>query len=65
MYEFNCVLMFKFFKSKSEKQKLEDRYKKLLEESYKLSTVNRKLSDEKANEADQILQQIESLNKLQ
>ncbi|WP_299683221.1 Lacal_2735 family protein [uncultured Tenacibaculum sp.] len=55
--------MFKFFKSKSEKQKLEDRYKKLLEESYKLSTVNRKLSDEKAYEADQILQQIESLNK--
>lgn len=57
--------MFKFFKSKSEKQKLEDRYKKLLEESYKLSTVNRKLSDEKAYEADQILKQIESLNKQQ
>ncbi|WP_299628269.1 Lacal_2735 family protein [uncultured Tenacibaculum sp.] len=57
--------MFSFFKSKSQKQKLEERYKKLLEESYKLSTVNRKLSDEKAFEADQILKQIESLDKQQ
>ncbi|SNR16270.1 Lacal_2735 family protein [Tenacibaculum jejuense] len=55
--------MFNFFKKKSPKQQLEERYKKLLHESYKLSTVNRKLSDEKAYEAEQVLQQIESLNK--
>lgn len=51
--------MFGLFKSK--KQKLEDTYKKLLEESYKLSTIDRAKSDLKAAEAAEVLKKIESL----
>jgi len=53
--------MFQLFKKKSEKEKLQDNYKKLLEESYKLSHTNRTASDQKAAEADAILKQIEDL----
>ena len=52
--------MFGLFKSK--KEKLEDKYKALVEESYKLSTVNRKESDAKLAEADSVLKQIEALD---
>ena len=34
--------MFGLFKKKSQKEKLEETYEKLIKESYKLSTVNRK-----------------------
>jgi hypothetical protein len=53
--------MFGLFKKKSEKEKLQDQYKKLLEEAHKLSTTNRKMSDQKAYEADEIMKQIEKL----
>lgn len=53
--------MFNFFKKKSEKAKLELKYKKLLEESYRLSHVNRQESDNKRAEAEEILKQIESI----
>ncbi|MBL3658959.1 Lacal_2735 family protein [Fulvivirga sediminis] len=53
--------MFSFFKKKSKVEKLEIQYKKLLEESYKLSHSNRKESDNKRAEAEEILKQIESL----
>ncbi len=53
--------MFSFFKKKSKKELLQAKYEKLLGEAHKLSTVNRKLSDEKVYEADQILKEIESL----
>lgn len=53
--------MFKFFKKKSKLEKLQDEYKKLLEESYKLSTSNRSLSDAKQAEAQLVLKQIEIL----
>lgn len=53
--------MFNIFKKKSELEKLEITYKKLLEESFKLSHVNRKLSDLKSAEADAILKKIEAL----
>jgi len=53
--------MFGIFKKKSEKEVLNSKYKKLLEEAYKLSTSNRKESDSKYAEADKILKQIESL----
>ena len=55
--------MFVLFKKKSEKEKLQDRYKKLMEEAYKLQSVNRSQSDEKYAEADAILKQIEALQK--
>lgn len=53
--------MFGLFKKKTEKEILQKQYKKLLEDAHKLSTTNRKMSDEKAYEADQILKRIEQL----
>ena len=53
--------MFGLFKKKSEKEKLQDRYRKLMEESHKLSHINRKLADEKVFEADQVMKQLEAL----
>lgn len=55
--------MFGLFKKKSEVEKLEDKYKKLLEEAHRLSTSNRKLSDDKTFEANEILKKIEKLKK--
>lgn len=55
--------MFSLFKKKSPEEKLQAQYKKLLEESFKLSHTNRKLSDEKLAEANKILEQIEALKK--
>jgi hypothetical protein len=55
--------MFGLFKKKSEKEKLEDQYEKLLAEAHKLSTVNRTDSDAKAAEADAVLKKIEALEK--
>lgn len=53
--------MFGLFKKKSESDKLNEKYQKLMEESYKLSTSNRTLSDQKAQEANEVLQKIESI----
>ena len=53
--------MFGLFKKKSEKEKLQKKYRKLLEESYKLSHTNRSASDQKAAEAEAVLKQIEDL----
>ncbi|TGV00571.1 Lacal_2735 family protein [Flavivirga abyssicola] len=53
--------MFNFFKRKSPLQKLNDTHRKLLKEAHKLSTVNRKMSDEKYVEADKIFKKIEKL----
>ena len=53
--------MFGLFKKKTEKEKLDEKYRKLLKESYDLSKSDRKASDAKQAEADKILKQIESL----
>ena len=53
--------MFGLFKSKSEK--LNTKYKKLLNEAFILSTNNRKLSDLKYAEADDLLKEIEKIEK--
>lgn len=53
--------MFGLFKKKSEVEKLQEQYQKLIEESYRLSTINRKESDLKAAEADDLLKEIELL----
>jgi hypothetical protein len=50
--------MFGVFKKKSEVEKLQDQYKKLMEEGYKLQSINRSESDQKYLEADTILQKI-------
>lgn len=53
--------MFGLFKKKSEMELLQEKYKKLQEEAYKLSTVNRTASDKKQAEAEEILNQIKKL----
>ena len=53
--------MFGLFKKKTEVEKLQDKFSKLMEESHKLSTVNRSESDKKYAEADAIAKQIETL----
>lgn len=51
--------MFGLFKSK--KQKLTDRYNKLMKQSYELSTVNRKESDKKLAEAEEVIKELKQL----
>jgi hypothetical protein len=49
------------FSRKSEKEKLNEKYKKLIDEAYKLSHSDRRASDLKTAEADAVLKQIEAL----
>jgi hypothetical protein len=62
-----CVLwakrnvMFGLFKQKSEKEKLQAQYEKLLKKSHELSTTNRAESDKVAAQAEEIAQKIEKL----
>jgi hypothetical protein len=49
------------FGMKSKKEKLEARYKKLLDEAYQLSHSNRKASDDKTAEAEEIRKQLDKL----
>lgn len=53
--------MFGFFKKKTEKEKLQEQYQKLMKESFELSTQNRSLSDAKAAEAEEVMKKIENL----
>ncbi|WP_232526595.1 Lacal_2735 family protein [Marinilabilia rubra] len=46
---------------KDPKKKLAKQYEKLMQEAYKLSTVNRRLSDEKYAEAEEVVKKIEAL----
>ena len=51
----------KLFKGKSRMEVLADKYDSLMEESYKLSKVNRTKSDEKTFEANEVLIKIKEL----
>ena len=53
----------KIFKRKSQVDKLNDKYDLLMKEAYKLSKINRTESDKKYLEADNVLSEIELLNK--
>lgn len=53
--------MFGLFKGISEKDKLEKKYRKLLDEAYQLSHRDRTASDKKTVEAEAVLQQLEAL----
>jgi hypothetical protein len=53
--------MFGLFKKKSAKEKLQEQYEKLLKEAHALSTTNRKKSDQKAYEANEVMKQLEKL----
>jgi hypothetical protein len=55
--------MFGLFKKKSEVEKLEEKYEKLLKEAHTLSTINRKESDLKQAEAAEVLKKIEEIQK--
>ncbi|MEX6626379.1 Lacal_2735 family protein [Tenacibaculum pacificus] len=54
--------MFGIFKKKTEKEKLQYQYEKLLKEAHTLSTTNRKMSDKKSFEAEEVMLKIEKLN---
>ena len=53
--------MFGLFKKKTKKEKLQEQYEKLLREAYLLSSTNRKKSDQKTFEANQLMEQITKL----
>ena len=53
--------MFGLFKKKSKKEVLQAEYEKLMKEAHDLSTTNRKLSDQKAFEANEVMNQLEKL----
>ncbi|WCO00547.1 Lacal_2735 family protein [Psychroserpens ponticola] len=53
--------MFGLFKTSSEADKLQKKYKKLMKEWHTLSTTNRSESDKKYAEAEKIQEQIKHL----
>ena len=54
--------MLGLFKKKSDKEKLQAQYEKLLKEAHSLSTTNRKMSDQKAYEAEEVMKLLEKLS---
>jgi len=55
--------MFGLFKKKTEVEKLQETYKKLMKEAFDLSKTNRSESDAKYAKADKIQKQIEELTR--
>jgi hypothetical protein len=53
--------MFGLFKSKSEVEKLQEKYEKLMKEWHALSTTNRSESDKKYAEAEAIAKKIDTI----
>jgi len=53
--------MFGLFKKKTPLEKLQEKYNKLTEEAYKLSKIDRKASDAKQAEAEEVLKQMDAL----
>jgi len=53
--------MFGIFKKKSELEKLQSKYENLMKEAYSLSTSDRKKSDEKTYEAEEVMKQLIAL----
>ena len=54
--------MFKFFKRKTTKEKLQIKYNTLIKQAYNLSKTNRSQSDIKYFEADLLLKEIDKLD---
>ncbi len=50
--------MFGLFNKKTEKEKLQEEYKKMLAEAHQLSTKDRRASDQKTAEAEELMQRI-------
>ncbi len=55
--------MFGLFKKKSEIEILQNSYAKLMKEAFELSKVNRKDSDKKHAEAEEVMKKIDVLKK--
>lgn len=53
--------MFGLFKKKSEKEKLQAVYAKMLSEAHQLSHNNRKAADAKLAEAEEVMKKIEAI----
>lgn len=53
--------MFKLFGKRSETEKLQNKYQKLMKEAFELSKVNRKASDQKYAEADKLMDKISAI----
>lgn len=53
--------MFGFLKKKTPLEKLNEKYQKLMEESFKLSKTDRKAADAKVAEAEAVLKEIDGL----
>ena len=53
----------KLFKKKTKVEKLQDKYELLMKEGYRLSKINRTESDKKYFEANELLLEIELLEK--
>jgi hypothetical protein len=49
------------FRKKTEADRLRNKYKRLMEEAYRISRLDRKASDKKYAEADAIMQRIHEL----
>lgn len=57
--------MFGLFKKKSELDKLQDKYRKLLAEAHTLSQRDRRAGDEKMAEAEEVAKKIDELKSQQ
>ena len=53
--------MFGLFKKKTEREKLNDKYKKLMTEAFELSKINRTASDSKYAQADAVQKKMDTL----
>jgi len=53
--------LFSFLKRKTPKQKLEEKYERLLKEAFDLSKIDRIKSDEKTVEAESVANEIDKL----
>ena len=55
--------MFGLFKKKSEKEKLQETYAKMMADAHKLSHSNRTSADKLMAESEEVAKQIDALNK--
>ena len=53
--------MFGLFKKKTEKEKLNQQYQKLMSEAHQLASINRRASDSKTSEANKILERFNTI----
>lgn len=57
----NQHTMFNLFGKRDERARLEKAYRRLLEESFRLSTTDRRASDLKRADAEEVLKKLEAL----